>query len=98
MPAQQLPLIQQNIQPVLGTPQTTPIASTPDRSREETGGLSGGGTVSVHVVGGTISVSNLGEQPVNVNSQTTLEVDGDKLTEKVENNVVERRAEGRSLL
>ena len=91
-------IIQPITDPVLGSAQTTPIAPTPDRSREETGGLSGGGTVSVHVVGGTISVSNLGEQPVNVNNRTTVELDGDKVAENTENHIVTRRGEGRSLL
>ena len=83
--------------PVLGTPQTELIELRPAPSALEIGGGSGG-VVSVRVVGGNITVDNLGDQPVNVNSKTTLELDGDTVTEKVENNIVGRRAEGRSLL
>ena len=47
--------------------------------------------IQVRVVGGNITVDNLRDQPINVNSRSTLELDGDVVTETVENTVVSRR-------
>ena len=84
--------------PVLGAEQTTLIQDAPAANALQAAG--GGGVIQVHVVGGSITVDNLGDQPIEVNSntRTTLELDGDKVAENTENHVVTRRGEGRSLL
>ena len=91
-------IIQPITDPVLGSAQTTPIASPPEPNALQAAG--GGGPIAVTVTNiGEIgsALSNTGGAP-SANITVTLEVDGDKMAEVVENNVVTRRGEGRSLL
>ena len=86
---------------ILGAEQTTPI-QTPTEPNALQAAAGGGGAIPVTVTnigdlaGAVSSGGNGGSSVINLNA--TLELDGDVVTEKVENNIVSRRAEGRSLI
>ena len=91
------------IEPVLGTPQTTPIASPPEPNVLQAAG--GASVSSVSITAQSVSVSgpiqgSLGQQSGDtvIRVENIIELDGDKVAETVEDNVVKRRSEGRSLL
>lgn len=97
--AMQRPLIE----PVLGTPQTTPIASPPEPNALQAAG--GASVSSVSITAQSVSVSgpiqgSLGQQSGDtvIRVENIIELDGDKVAENTENHIVTRRGEGRSLL
>ena len=99
----QQPLDLQNIQPILGTEQTTPIEPTPAPNALQAAG--GASVSSVSITAQSVSVSGpIQGSPAQQSGDTIirveniLELDGDKVAENTENHIINRRGEGRSLL